>query len=123
MFELSVAENQNEIEFTEHRSKAENILDEFYSVQFFLKGKRIFYQFKLRNSSSNRLCILVNSDSPVFNKLHVGDILEMEYNKFESSDASRIFKTQIASKNPHDCYTGHFIVELSIIDNLGAMIF
>ena len=35
MFELSVAENQNEIEFTEHRSKAENILDEFYSVQFF----------------------------------------------------------------------------------------
>ena len=122
MFNLREAGNQNEFEFTEYRSKAESILDEFYSVQFFLKGKGIFYQFKLRNSSSNRPCILVNSDSPVFEKLQVGDIVEMEYNKFELSDASKIFKTQIASKNPHDCYTGHFIVELSIIDNLGAMI-
>lgn len=122
MFELSEAENQSVIDLAEYRSKAKTILDEFYSVQFFLNGKGIFYQFKLRNTSSNRPCILVKKDSPVFTELQVGDILDMKYNNPESLDASRLFKTRITSINSHDCYTGHSIVELSIIDNIGEMI-
>ena len=122
MFELSEAGNQSVIDLAEYRSKAKTILDEFYSVQFFLNGKGIFYQFKLRNTSSNRPCILVKKDSLVFTELQVGDILDMKYNNPKSSDASRLFKTQITSKNPHDRYTGHSIVELSIIDNIGEMI-
>ena len=122
MLELSEAENQSVIDLAEYRSKAKTILDEFYSVQFFLNGKGIFYQFKLRNTSSNRPCILVKKDSPVFTELQVGDILDMKYNNPESLDASRLFKTRITSINSHDCYTGHSIVELSIIDNIGEMI-
>ena len=122
MFELSEAGNQIVIDLAEYRSKAITILDEFYSVQFFLKGKGIFYQFKLRNTSSNRPCILVKKDSPVFTELQVGDILDMKYNNPESLGASRLFKTRITSINSHDCYTGHSIVELSIIDNIGEMI-
>jgi hypothetical protein len=122
MFELSEAGNQSVIDLVEYRSKAKTILDEFYSVQFFLNGKGIFYQFKLRNTSSNRPCILVKKDSPVFTELQVGDILDMKYNNPESLDASRLFKTRITSINSHDCYTGHSIVELSIIDNIGEMI-
>ena len=122
MFELSEAGNQSAIDLAEYRSKAKTILDEFYSVQFFLNGKGIIYQFKLRNTSSNRPCILVKKDSLVFTELQVGDILDMKYNNPKSSDASRLFKTQITSKNPHDRYTGHSIVELSIIDNIGEMI-
>ncbi len=117
MFELSEAGNQSVIDLVEYRSKAKTILDEFYSVQFFLNGKGIFYQFKLRNTSSNRPCILVKKDSPVFTELQVGDILDMKYNNPESLDASRVFKTQITSINSYDCYTGHSIVKLSIIDN------
>jgi hypothetical protein len=52
----------------------------------------------------------------VFKELKVGDILDMEYNQPESL-GGKFFKTQIASKNSHDRYTGHSIVELSIIDN------
>jgi hypothetical protein len=118
MFELSETGNQNVINLVEYRSEIKTILNEFYSVQFFLKRKGIFYQFKLRTTSSNRPCILVKKDSPVFIELQVGDILEMKYNNPESLDASRLFKTQIISKNPHDCYTGHSIVELSIINNI-----
>ena len=123
MFESSEAGNQSVIDMAEYRSEAKTILDEFYSVQFFLKGKGIFYQFKLRNTSSNRPCILVKKDSIVFTELQVGDILDMKYNNPESLDASRLFKTQITSKNSHDCYTGHSMVELSIIDNIGEMIY
>ena len=118
MFELSETGNQNVINLVEYRSEIKTILNEFYSVQFFLKRKGIFYQFKLRTTSSNRPCILVKKDSPVFTELQVGDILEMKYNNPESLDASRLFKTQIISKNPHDCYTAHSIVELSIINNI-----
>ena len=121
MYELSEAGNQSVIDLAEHRSEAKTILDEFYSVQFFLNGKGIFYQFKLRNTSSNRPCILVKMDSPVFTELQVGDILDMKYNNPESLDASRLFKTQITSKNSHDYYTGYYIVELSIIDNIREM--
>jgi len=118
MFELSKTGNQSVIDLVEYRSELKTILDEFYSVQFFLKRKGIFYQFKLRNTSSNRSYILVKKDSPVFTELQVGDILDMKYNNPESLDASRLFKTQIISKNPHDYYTGHSIIGLSIINNI-----
>jgi len=121
MFELREAGNQSVIDLVEHRSEAKTILDEFYSVQFFLKSKGIFYEFKLRNSSSNRPCILIKKESPVFTELQVGDILDMKYNNPESLDASRLFKTQITSKKSHDYYTGYYIVELSIIDNIREM--
>ena len=118
MFELSKTGNQSVIDLVKYRSEVKPILDEFYSVQFFLKRKGILYQFKLRTTSSNKPCVIVKKDSPVFTELQVGDILDMKYNNPESLDASRLFKTQIISKNPHDCYTGHSIIGLSIINNI-----
>ena len=117
MSKLILLRNQSVNGLAECRSEARTILDEYHSVQFFLNGKGPFYQFKLRNISSNSPCILVKQDSSVFKELKVGDILDMEYNKPESLGAGKFFKTQITSKNSHDCYTGHSIVELSIIDN------
>jgi hypothetical protein len=117
MFELIKIGNQSVNDLVECRSEVKTILDEFYSVQFFLNGKGPSYLFKLRNISSNRSCILVKQDSSVFKELNVGDILDMEYNQPESLGAGKLLKTQIASKNSHDRYTGHSIVELSVIDN------
>ncbi len=117
MFELIKIGNQSVIDLVECRSEAKTILDEFYSVQFFLNGKEPYYQFKLRNISSNKPCILVKKDSSVFTELNVGDILDMEYNQTESLGFGKIIKTQITSKNSHDRYMEHSIVELSIIEN------
>ena len=122
MFELSEAKNQSVIDLAEYRSITETILDRFYSVQFYLTGKGIFYQFKLRNTYSNKPYILVKKNSPVFKELKVGDIWEMEFNNPKSLDAGRLFRTQITSINSHDCYKGHFIVELSIVENMGETI-
>ena len=117
MFELVMIGNESVNDLVECRSEAKTILDEYYSVQFFLNDKGPTYLFKLRNISSNGPCILVKQNSSVFNELKVGDILDMEYNQPESLSAGKLFKTQITSKNSHDRYTGHSIVELSIIDN------
>ena len=116
MFKLVMTENENLKDSVACRSRTKGILDEYYSVQFFINGKGPGYLFKLRNFSSNRPCILVKHDTCVFKELRVGDILDMEYNHPESFGVGTLLKTRIASKTPHDRYTGHSIVELSIID-------
>ena len=117
MFELVKIGNQNIKNFDGAESEAKSIFDEYYSVQFFLNGKIPSYLFKLRNNSTGKPYILVKQNSAVHRELHVGDIVEMEYNPPESLGNSRLFKTLISSKNPHDHYTGYSIVELSIIDH------
>ena len=117
MFELVMIGNKSVDDLTECRTEAKTISDEFYSVQFFLNANEMFYKFRLRNISSNGQCILVKQDSPVFTELQVGDILDMEYSKPESLSGSKLLKTQITSKIPHNSYKGHSIVELTVIDN------
>jgi len=117
MFKLVMIGNQSVNDLAECRSEVKTILNGYYSVQFFLNGKGPSYLFRLRNETSNKPYILVKKDSSVFNELKVGDILDMEYHQSESLGGSKLFKTLITSKIPHDSYTGHSIVELSIIDN------
>ena len=103
------------------KSESKTILNKYYSVQFSLNCMGPVYLFKLRDIPLNGLCILVKEDSSVLKQMEVGDILDMEYNPPESSDPSTLLKTKITSKNCHDCFTGHFLVELSIIDNQGDL--
>ena len=117
MFKLVMIGNHNVNDLDECRLKEKTIINGYYSVQFNLNGKGPSYLFRLRNKTSNKPYILVKKDSSVFNELKVGDILDMEYNQSESLGGSKLFKTLITSKIPHDRYTGHSIIGLSIIDN------
>jgi len=117
MFELIKVGNQRVNDLTECKLETNAILNRYYSVNFFLNAKRPSYLFKLRYDTSNEPYILVKQNSFVFDELMVGDIMEMEYNKSELLDKGKFFKTLITSKVPHGSYRGHFIVELSIIDN------
>jgi hypothetical protein len=109
--------NHNINDLDEYRSEKKTILKGYYSVQFYLNGKGPSYLFRLRNKTSSKPYILVKIDSSVFNELKVGDLLDMEYNPSESLGGSKLFKTLITSKIPHDRYTGYTIIGLSIIDN------
>lgn len=103
--------------FAESKVESRTILDNYYSVQFTLSRMDPAYLFKLRDISSNGLCILVKQDSTVFKQLKVGDVVDMEYNPKEFSGSTKLLKTQITSKNCYDRFKGHSLVELSIIDN------
>ena len=93
------------------------MLKNYYSVQFYLNGIDEAYLFRLRDIPFNGPCILVKEDSPVLNKLKIGDILNMEYSPPESSDSPKLLKTKIASKTSYDRFAGHALVGLSIINN------
>jgi hypothetical protein len=101
----------------EINSELKTILDEYYRVQFSLSKMDPAYLFKLRDISSNGLCILVKQDSTAFKQLKVGDVVDMEYNPKEFSGPTKLLKTKITSKNCYDRFKGHSLVELSIIDN------
>jgi len=117
MFELIKIGNHNVIDLAERRFKAKIVSGEYHSVQFFLNGSGLSHLFRLRYNNSNGPYVLVRQNSSVFKELKVGDLLDMEYNRSESLGGRKTFKTLITSKIPHDSYTGHSIVELSIIDN------
>jgi hypothetical protein len=101
----------------ESKDESRTILDKYYSVQFSLSRMDPAYLFKLRDISSNGLCILVKQDSTVFRQLNEGDILDMEYNPTRSSGPTKLLKTQITSKNSCDRFKGHSLIDLTIIDN------
>jgi hypothetical protein len=117
MFELIKTGNHNVIDLAERKLKAQIVLGEYHSVQFFLNGSGLSHLFRLRHNTSNGPYILVKQDSSVFKELKVGDLMDMEYNRSESLGGSKTFKTLITSKIPDDHYTGYSIVELSIINN------
>lgn len=117
MCNLAMKRNHNAKDFDECKLEAKILLNGYHSVEFYLNGKGPSYLFKLRNKTSNKPYILLKKDSSIFNELNVGDILDMEYNRSESSGCGKLFKTLITSKIPHDHYAGYTIVELSILNN------
>jgi hypothetical protein len=106
--------------FAGNKDELRTILDKYYSVQFSLNKMDPAYLFKLRNISDNGLCILVKQDSSAFKQLNVGDILNMEYNPAESSDPTKLLKTQITSKNCYDRFKGHSLVELKVLTDVDS---
>jgi len=106
--------------FAESKAESRTILDNYYSVQFTLSRMDPAYLFKLRDISSNGLCILVKQDSSAFRQLKVGDVVNMEYNPTESSGPSKLLKTQITSKNCYDRFKGHSLVELKVLTDVDS---
>ncbi len=103
------------------RSESRNILNKYYSVQFYLNGMDAAYLFKLRDIPLNGLCILVKEDSPVLKELEVGDILNMGYNPAESPDSPKLLKTRVTSKSAYDSFSGHSLIGLSILNQDGHL--
>ena len=79
----------------EKRSEPRKIVDEFYSVQFFIQPLGSLYQFILWDISSQGMCILVDNESDVLASLSVGDVLKVKYYPRELYGETRIRKTEI----------------------------
>ncbi len=106
--------------FAGNKDELRTILDKYYSVQFSLNKMDPAYLFKLRDISSNGLCILVKQDSSAFKQLKVGDVVDMEYNPKEFSGPTKLLKTQITSKNCYDRFKGHSLVELKVLTDVDS---
>ena len=91
----------------------------YYSVEFTLDELVPFYQFKLRNSESIPLFVLIRKDSEILNRLEVGRVLKMKYYSEDISCPPEYLITQINNicTDKEGPYSGHCVVGLSILPN------
>jgi len=103
----------------ERRSEPRSIIDQYYSVEFSLRGCSFVYQFKIWNISSKGICVLVKEDSDLLNHVKVGDILNLKYYPADSSQPGELLETEIKhiTKDEQGRFKGVYLVGLSILEN------
>jgi len=106
----------------DRRSEERTLIDRYYSVEFSKRGLDAVYQFKIWNISKKGICIVVKEDSALMGHLKVGDILDMKYYPSDESGPVEHKKTEIThiTKNAHGRFKGHYLVGLSMIQQLSA---
>ncbi len=90
--------------------------DDFYRVEIKLSKFDFIYQFKLRELNGNEACFLIKEDSAIFNKLKVGNVLEMKYWTAGKTKTIKFAKAKIKNITKHnqEPLNGHYLVYLSI---------
>jgi len=85
---------------------------EVQTLKMFIK-----YQFKIWNSSSHGICILVKNDSDFLNKVTVGEILDVNYFPSDIPRPPDVHQTKIMhiTRANQDKFKNHFFVGLMII--------
>lgn len=106
----------------DRRSKPRTDVERFHSVEINLGAPLPIYQFNLRDISENGICILVKEDSPILEKIKVGQELDLIYYASDASKANitKRLKTTIRhiTKGKPGHYKGHFMVGVSFADDL-----
>ena len=92
-------------------------LNHYYSVEFLINGAKILYQFKLWNSASQSLFIIVKENSEILQQLKEGSIFKAKYYSTDSLCPTVDSKTQIkkVSKDNKGRFKGHYLVGLDIL--------
>ncbi len=104
---------------SEHRSEQRKLVDRYYSVQFSLEKKIPIYQFKLKDISTYGLCIIIKQGSPILDKIHEDENLEMTFCAADAPHDQSRFKTKIIHITPdkRGKYKNHVLMGLAIIDD------
>ena len=93
-------------------------MDQFYSVEFSIRGLDAPYQFKIWDMFSSCMCILVKEYSDILPRLKVGDTWNMKYYSTGSGYRPECLKTVIRHiiKNDQGRFKGHYLVGLEILE-------
>ena len=116
-----MAEIISPIQAKERRPENRKSIDRFYCVEIDLGPPLPIYQFKVRNISGHRACVLVKEDSSILKSLEIGQKLKMNYWSGENLGMTKTWLVQIKhiTKQIHGSLKGHFLVGFSIINKSG----
>lgn len=91
--------------------------EQYHSVEFSIKGMEIPYQFKIWNTASMPMCVLVKENSAILPRLAVGDTLDLKLYSGESGDSTHSLKATIRHiTKDQGRFKGHYIVALEILE-------
>ena len=111
-------ENKTISNGTERRSEPRSIVEQYSSLEFSIKDLSFLYQFKIRETSTSGISILINEGSELLKFLKVGDILDVKYYAQDLSEQPKYLETEIKhiTKDDQGRFAGHCVVGLSIIN-------
>jgi len=92
----------------------------YHSVEFSIQGVELAYQFKIWNTSSTPMCVLIKEDSAILPSLKEGDTLDLKfYSSGRSHSSSSSLKTRIRHiTRDQGRFRGHYLVALEIQETL-----
>jgi len=104
----------------EKRSELRKVTDKYYSVEFKAEASGWLYRFRLRDISSNGICILVKETSDLLQQIRVNDTLDMKYYSEKSLEKPENIRTKIQhiTKDELGRYQGDYFVGLEILQAL-----
>lgn len=87
----------------------------YHSVEFSIQGVELAYQFKIWNTSSTPMCVLIREDSAILPSLKEGDTLDLKFYSSETSHSTASLKTTIRHiTRDQGRFRGHYLVALEI---------
>jgi hypothetical protein len=90
--------------------------DHYHSVEFSIQGVELAYQFKIWNTSSTPMCVLVKEDSAILPQLKEGDTLDLKFYSSEAGHSTASLKTTIRHiTRDQGRFRGHYLVALEIL--------
>ena len=100
-----------------HEPSFQKTLDQFYSVEFASPEIQRLYQFKLWNSDSKAMFVLVKEGSDILSSIKVGHVFNMKYYSTDTGSPTTYRATQIETitKENQGRFKGHYLVSLSIM--------
>lgn len=92
--------------------------DKFYSVEFMIDGLPYLFQFKIWNTPSKQMFIIVKESSDILNRIKEGESFNMKYYS-SVLDYPIVLKTKIEYLTKEKCgrFKNHYLVGLKILQD------
>lgn len=101
----------------ERRSEPREKPDQYHSAEFSFADRDVTYQFRIWNTASSSMCVVIKENSEVLALLRVGDTVNVKYYSPDSVHPSEGLATVIrhVTKNDQGRFKGHYLVGLEIL--------
>lgn len=100
----------------ERRSEPRKRVEQYHSAEFVFEGRELHYQFRIWDTASSSMCVLVKENSEALPLLKVGETLRVKYYSSDSQCPSETLQTVIrhVTRNDQGRFKGHYLVGLEI---------
>jgi hypothetical protein len=101
----------------ERRSEPRTRSEEYHSAEFTFDEAELNYQFRIWDTGSSSMCILVKESSEILHLLEVGKTLKVRYYSQKSPFPSEALRTVVrhVTRNDQGKFKGHFLIGLEIL--------
>ena len=98
-------------------SEKKQLAAQYHSVEFSIQGVELAYQFKIWNTSSTPMCVLVKEDSAILPSLKEGDTMDLKFYSSGTGHPTASRKTTIRHiTKDQGRFRGHYLVALEILE-------